>query len=205
MPERLVADHERAGIHHLGLQLGGHLFSVESASSLLVRLAYGAALVVVSAAPTHPAQLLLPLGRPGLTSEPARDVPEANVGALWFRPQQQELVALLLDPLHLVAVGRSRSVGGGCVSSSSPRSLPRRYRRGAAYSAATRAHSPGHVEQVLHVFRVAGSALGAPHEPELEDVVVAAALDHFVARVEADVVLLVLLEQVVGAHLVAAH
>lgn len=58
---------------------------------------------------------------------------------------------------------------------------------------------------MLHVFRVALGALGAPHEPQLEDIVVAAALDHFVARVEADVVVFILLEQIVGAHLIAAH
>ena len=43
-----------------------------------------------------------------------------------------------------------------------------------------------------------------PLEPELEDVVVPAALDDLVARVVGDVVVLVALEQVVGRHLVAA-
>lgn len=46
--------------------------------------------------------------------------------------------------------------------------------------------------------------LGLPHEPELEDVDVAAALDGLVARVVGHVVLLVLLEEVAGAHGVAA-
>ena len=45
---------------------------------------------------------------------------------------------------------------------------------------------------------------GPPLEPELEDVVVASALDDLVAGVVADVVVLVALEQVVRAHLVAA-
>ena len=47
--------------------------------------------------------------------------------------------------------------------------------------------------------------LGAPEEPEFEDVVVSSALDHLVARVEAGVVVFVLLKQVLGAHLVAVH
>ena len=45
--------------------------------------------------------------------------------------------------------------------------------------------------------------LGPPLEPELEDVVVPAALDDLVAGVVADVVDLVRLEQVVRGHLVA--
>lgn len=58
---------------------------------------------------------------------------------------------------------------------------------------------------MLNVSRKALVAFCAPHEPKLEDVVVSAALDDFVAGVVADVVLLVLLKQVVGAHLVAVH
>ena len=46
-------------------------------------------------------------------------------------------------------------------------------------------------------------ALGSPGQPELEDVVVSAALDHLVAGVIRDVVVLVLLEQVAGLHRVA--
>lgn len=52
---------------------------------------------------------------------------------------------------------------------------------------------------------IAGSSPGAPHEPELEHVVVAAALDNLVASVEAHIVLLVLLKQIISAHLIAAH
>ena len=59
-------------------------------------------------------------------------------------------------------------------------------------------HEPVHLR--LH----AAHALGPPHQPELEDVVVAAALDDLVAGVIGDVVVLVPLEQVVGRHLVAA-
>lgn len=49
------------------------------------------------------------------------------------------------------------------------------------------------------------SHLGLPHEPELEDVDVPAALDGLVAGVVRDVVLLIWLEQVAGAHGVAAR
>lgn len=66
-------------------------------------------------------------------------------------------------------------------------------------------HSPGHIEQVLHMLGVAAGPLGSPHEPEFENIIMPAALDHFVAGVIAHVVLLVLLEQVLSAHLVAAH
>lgn len=52
---------------------------------------------------------------------------------------------------------------------------------------------------------VAAGPLGSPHEPEFENIIMPAALDHFVAGVIAHVVLLVLLEQVFSAHLVAAH
>jgi len=45
--------------------------------------------------------------------------------------------------------------------------------------------------------------LGSPLEPELEDVVVPAALDDLVAGVVADIIDLVSLEEVVGRHLVA--
>ena len=43
-----------------------------------------------------------------------------------------------------------------------------------------------------------------PHEPELEDINMASALDGLVACVVADVVLFVRLEQVAGTHGVAA-
>ncbi len=46
--------------------------------------------------------------------------------------------------------------------------------------------------------------LGPPLQPELEDVIVPAALDDLIAGVVADVVVFVALEQVVGRHLVAA-
>lgn len=46
--------------------------------------------------------------------------------------------------------------------------------------------------------------LGLPHEPELKDVHVSAALDRLVACVVGDVVLFVLLEQVASAHGVTA-
>ena len=58
-------------------------------------------------------------------------------------------------------------------------------------------HEPVHLG--LH----AAHPLGPPHQPELEDVVVAAALDHLVARVVAHVVVLVRLEQVLRRHRVA--
>ena len=96
------------------------------------------------------------------------------------------------------AVGRTYSSASDFNSAPArPKDLP--------HTAHSKPHSPGHLEQVFHVFCVAGSAFGAPHEPQFEDVVVSAALDDLVARVVADVVLFVLLEQVVGAHLVAAH
>lgn len=44
--------------------------------------------------------------------------------------------------------------------------------------------------------------LRAPHKPQFEDVVVSSALNHLVAGVVAHVIVLVLLEQVVRAHLV---
>lgn len=47
--------------------------------------------------------------------------------------------------------------------------------------------------------------LGLPHEPELKDVDVSAALDGLVPRVVGDVVLLVLLEEVASAHGVTAR
>ena len=45
---------------------------------------------------------------------------------------------------------------------------------------------------------------GSPLEPQFEDVVMSAALDHLVAGVVADVVALVGLEEIVGRHLVTA-
>lgn len=56
---------------------------------------------------------------------------------------------------------------------------------------------------MLDVLFVAGHTLRSPHKPKLEDVIVTAALDHFVASVIGDVVVFILLEKVVGAHLVA--
>ena len=44
---------------------------------------------------------------------------------------------------------------------------------------------------------------GSPHQPELENVIMATALDDFVAGIVGDVIVFVLLEQVVGAHPVA--
>ena len=45
---------------------------------------------------------------------------------------------------------------------------------------------------------------GSPLEPQFEDVVMSATLDHFVSGVVADVVALVGLEEIVGRHLVTA-
>lgn len=58
---------------------------------------------------------------------------------------------------------------------------------------------------MVHVLGITRGPLGAPHKPKLEDVIVSAALDHFVARIEANVVVFVLLEQVVGTHLITIH
>lgn len=58
-------------------------------------------------------------------------------------------------------------------------------------------------ETILLLLKALG-ALGAPLQPQLEDVVVPAALDHLVPGVVADVVLLVGHEQVLRRHLVAA-
>lgn len=49
----------------------------------------------------------------------------------------------------------------------------------------------------------AAAHLGPPHEPQLEDVHVAAALQRLVPRVVGQVVVFVLLEEVAGVHLVA--
>ena len=49
----------------------------------------------------------------------------------------------------------------------------------------------------------AGVAVRPPRDPQLEDVIVSAALDSFVASVIDRVVLFVLLEQVVRSHRVA--
>ena len=48
-----------------------------------------------------------------------------------------------------------------------------------------------------------GIYFSPPGEPEFEDVVVPTTLDHFVTCIVGDIVVLVLLEQVVGAHSVA--
>ena len=45
--------------------------------------------------------------------------------------------------------------------------------------------------------------LSSPHKPKLEDVVFASALDGLISSVVLDIVMLVLLEQVVSAHVVA--
>ena len=45
---------------------------------------------------------------------------------------------------------------------------------------------------------------GSPLQPQFEDVVMTAALDHLVSGVVADVVALVGLEEIVGRHLVTA-
>ncbi|CAG0920121.1 unnamed protein product, partial [Notodromas monacha] len=67
-------------------------------------------------------------------------------------------------------------------------------------------HVLGGGHEAVYVAPEAGHALGSPHEPQLEDVVVAPALDDLVAGVEATVVvLLVVLEQVLGVHLIAVH
>lgn len=63
-------------------------------------------------------------------------------------------------------------------------------------------HLLGHLEKMVNVFLVALVALRSPHQPQLEDVIVAAALDDLVARVVTNIVVFVLLEQIVGAHLV---
>lgn len=62
----------------------------------------------------------------------------------------------------------------------------------------------GQVHQCVDGVGEAVGALGAPLQPQLEDVIVAAALDHLVAGVVADVVQLVGHEQILGGHLVAA-
>lgn len=58
-------------------------------------------------------------------------------------------------------------------------------------------------QRIDHISKTV-SALGAPLQPQLKDVVVASALDHFVAGVVADVVEFVGHEQILGRHLVAA-
>lgn len=63
----------------------------------------------------------------------------------------------------------------------------------------------GQVHQTVHVVGEPVGSLGAPLQPQLEDVVVAAALDHLVARVVVQVVELVGHEQILSGHLVAAH
>lgn len=58
-------------------------------------------------------------------------------------------------------------------------------------------------EPVLLLLEALG-ALGPPLEPQLEDVVVPAALDHLVAGVVANVILLVGHEEILRRHLIAA-
>ena len=60
-----------------------------------------------------------------------------------------------------------------------------------------------HLEKMFDVLLVAAHSFRSPHEPKLEDVIMAAALDHLIASIVGDVVVFVLLEKVVGAHLVA--
>jgi hypothetical protein len=50
-----------------------------------------------------------------------------------------------------------------------------------------------------------GVHLGSPLQPQFEDVVVAAALDHLVAGVVSDVIQFILHKQIIRRHLVAAH
>lgn len=57
---------------------------------------------------------------------------------------------------------------------------------------------------VQSILKLLTSHLGLPHQPELKDVDVASALDGLVPGVVGDVVLFVLLEEVAGAHGVAA-
>lgn len=47
--------------------------------------------------------------------------------------------------------------------------------------------------------------LRAPHKPEFKDVVVATTLDHLIASVVGDIVVLVLLKQIVGTHLICSQ
>ena len=56
---------------------------------------------------------------------------------------------------------------------------------------------------MLDVLFVAGHTFRSPHQPKLKDVVVTTALDHLIAGIVGDIVVFVLLEKVVGAHLVA--
>ena len=56
---------------------------------------------------------------------------------------------------------------------------------------------------MIDVLLVAGHAFRSPHEPQFKDVVVATALDHLIAGIIGDVVVFVLLEKVVGTHLIA--
>lgn len=61
------------------------------------------------------------------------------------------------------------------------------------------------VHQAVYVSLESEIALGAPLQPQLEDVVVPAALDDLVAGVVADVVELVSHEEILGRHLVTAQ
>ena len=67
---------------------------------------------------------------------------------------------------------------------STPRPLP-----ATETSSKRRKFVPGQVHQVVELFVEARVALGAPHEPQLEDVVVTAALDRLVAGVVREIVL----------------
>jgi hypothetical protein len=61
------------------------------------------------------------------------------------------------------------------------------------------------LHQPVHVLLEAVVALGSPLQPQFEDVVVAAALDHLVAGVVSDVIQFILHKQIIRRHLVAAH
>lgn len=63
----------------------------------------------------------------------------------------------------------------------------------------------GQIHQRIDGITKSIGALGAPLQPQLEDVIVAAALDHLVAGVVADVVQFVGHEQILGRHLIAAE
>jgi len=63
-------------------------------------------------------------------------------------------------------------------------------------------HSLGHFEQVINVVLIALVSFRTPHEPQFENVVVSATLNDFIASIIAHVIVLVLLEQIVGTHLV---
>ena len=127
------------------------------------------------------AQLVLPPVVSLLTPQPGGDVPETHVGALRLRHDQIKLVRLALEFFNLI----------GCQ----------------IHQMVDLLLKPRHSLITVGCSRVAMSASahthpGSPLEPQFEDVVMSAALDHFVSGVVADVVALVGLEEIVGRHLV---